>query len=322
MKMLILHSANGIGNHFLDWSLNFFSGTISTLNPLRDNTAHGHQITQIAHKIDLDSTDLPLICQTQDTLHTLAKEKFNSSLGNISVEQREEIKSLLRSRIQKLIDRCSDLSIPVIAIDWSDQHWLLATYENRLSNSFSCGKPMSRTDLFADYLENFFPGAKKNWSDQHIWDQREQLALCIRPLDLSETIVPFVHGNNVLKFTSDNVWYDLENCLIKMLSSCDITPRTDLLEIWRSVYNKWQKIHDTKFSIDYWKILDHIYHGKQLNLSEYKINFIKEALIQHGLIFRYNLNVSTWNLEKLPSDCKDIHNILEPNIHERNFCYL
>jgi len=53
-----------------------------------------------------------------------------------------------------------------------------------------------------------------------------------------------------------------------------------------------------------------------MDLSRFELNLNQEASIQHVLIYKYDLNLKTWGLEKFPNNTKKLHELLEPNIHK------
>jgi hypothetical protein len=52
-----------------------------------------------------------------------------------------------------------------------------------------------------------------------------------------------------------------------------------------------------------------------MDLTRFNLDLMQEACIQHHLIYNYNLNFKTWQLEKF-SDTKQLHSLLELNTHQ------
>ena len=84
---------------------------------------------------------------------------------------------------------------------------------------------------------------------------------------------------------------------------------------WMSVHNQWRQLHAQSFSRNFTEIINAIVNNQYMSLKRYDIDFYKEVLIQHTLIFQHNLNLKTWNLTKFPDNTQDIHALLEPNFH-------
>ena len=51
-----------------------------------------------------------------------------------------------------------------------------------------------------------------------------------------------------------------------------------------------------------------------MDLTRLKLDIIQEAFIQHELIYKHNLNLKTWQLEKF-TNTQQLHNLLETNTH-------
>ena len=47
----------------------------------------------------------------------------------------------------------------------------------------------------------------------------------------------------------------------------------------------------------------------------------QEAIVQHILIYKYNLNLKNWQLKKFPDNTQDLHKLLETNIHPTKILY-
>ena len=54
-----------------------------------------------------------------------------------------------------------------------------------------------------------------------------------------------------------------------------------------------------------------------MDLESFELDIMQEAAIQRELIYKYNLNFKTWQLEKFQST-RQLHALLEPNIHSLN----
>ena len=51
-----------------------------------------------------------------------------------------------------------------------------------------------------------------------------------------------------------------------------------------------------------------------MDLTRFDLDVIQEAFIQRELIYKHNLNLKTFQLEKF-INTQQLHNLLEPNIH-------
>jgi hypothetical protein len=69
------------------------------------------------------------------------------------------------------------------------------------------------------------------------------------------------------------------------------------------------------WNIDY--ICHAIVNNFSFDLSDYDLTLWDEAIIQHLLIYKYGLTLKAWGLEKLPTNTKDIHKLLEKNVYHK-----
>jgi hypothetical protein len=85
---------------------------------------------------------------------------------------------------------------------------------------------------------------------------------------------------------------------------------------WNTVYLSWRKIHYNRLNF-LWcfdKIINYILNDYYMDLTRLKLDIIQEAYIQHELIYKHNLNLKTWQLEKF-TNTQQLHSLLELNTH-------
>jgi hypothetical protein len=102
---------------------------------------------------------------------------------------------------------------------------------------------------------------------------------------------------------------------------CELAVDATRWESWLAVYNKWQKLHleILEFTFNYQHIVDAIVNDWYYELND--LSFEQEIVIQHCLIYQHGLNLKTWGLEKFPANTKELHQLLEPNIHKIDSIY-
>jgi hypothetical protein len=178
---------------------------------------------------------------------------------------------------------------------------------------------------------NIFFNTKDNigWGDKFnnlpIWDQREFIALNIRPYD--RTTLDYDQKINFSKphFYLDSMdwWLNGEDKILEILSYLKLKLNTARYKKWIKVYRTWQKkqlkILNFCWNLDY--ICNSIVNNHYLDISSYNISMWEEAIIQHIMIYKYNLNFKSWQLDKFPSNTQDLHKLLEPNIHATDILY-
>lgn len=181
----------------------------------------------------------------------------------------------------------------------------------------SCQKPSNVKDLYQEQQDVFFNQSQHRWVDlglTQIWDIRERMALDIRPFSQlwAENLV-LTHNHHWVN--CQDLWFDTERTVRDIMSWLGLDIVQSKLLHWLPVMRRWQQIHNDnlKFPRQLSKILTSIVHGMPHDLSD--LTFQQEVIVQHCLIYQYNLNLRTWNLEKFPRCAKLLHSLLEPNIH-------
>jgi hypothetical protein len=330
-KYLLLHTNNGCGWHFFDWSLQYLSGKDQyykfanqqwlpiSHNPLHHTHSHLHQINFVHSIQQLEDynnqidhlRDQPVVLQNGINLHSLDGQNHNP--GALTLEQRQELDHKVILAITRLATRAQELGFKLITLNWSPEHQYVPVYQIRQAYAYDHGQQIAPDLAIDNWLDTFFPGSDQHF-DQHVWDRRELVAVNMRvnlpPDNKIDLICQQV--SDIVVYTTRDLWYDAQQ-----IFDCN----HHRVETWQLIYSKWQKLHDTQLSVDYEKILDAIVAGKSMDLGIYKLDFLKEALIQHGLIYRHNLNLKNWQLEHFPNDTLILHHLLEPNIHDRDPAY-
>jgi len=333
-KYFLVHYDNGLGWYFFDWSIKYLSGKNKDFlfadqkysdllqNPVGPTTAHKHKVSFVYSRKELlyydsmikslDDDCCPVILQGLINEHTVAtgsKEKKN--LSGISSEQREKLVDEANQAFLELTKLALDLGYIVITILWSNDHKLIPGYQIRQPVDFCSGQRLgAEADPYKLWVDTFFSGSEQKF-DQEIWDQRELLALCTRPffqlkkINFANNLISAIP--DIISINTDKFWVHGANLFTGIAAA--------KYQSWIKVYKHWQRIHDTKLSKDYWTILSSIINNKSMDLSRYNLDLVKEALIQHGLIYKYNLNLKTWNLDKFPDNTRDLYQLLEENMH-------
>jgi hypothetical protein len=321
-KILLIHCSNGLGLHFLDWSIYFLFGASCISDPLTEPTAHGHAMTIVRYPDELEN-DLPLVSQALGILHYDLARQQGKTMADTDVDWRQHADHLIFDNFDKIIHRAKKLDYQVVIADWHPDHWLIPTYSHRQPLAYDTGSKCHKDMVMQSYEQTFFPDSQRNWNDQFVWDLRERYALVLRPNLLWQNPVSRlieIH-HDVYHTDTKLLWFDLLSVIKSIFQLSELRWEQSRLAHWYQIYSRWQLIHDVKFSTDYWSILNSIVNGDSMDLSIYNIDLIKEALIQHGLIYKHDLNLKTWQLDKLPGNTADIYQLLEKNIHPRDFTY-
>jgi hypothetical protein len=322
------------GGHFIDWSVYFLSGqdqyfdgvTVRPLllSPLSNGVTncHNHKslITQglsdLKEKImQIDKLQLPVVNIYTNLLdlYKLVKQLFDSPVENATKLQFDQALDHMLLDAQETVTWLQQLSYPIAFFDFQKDDFLNITYNNRKLIDVN-GTPLdSIAEYWNSYVDTFFKNNQQ--FDQNVWDRREQLALIMRP-DKDNNYYNLVDRTQPhLYYNTDDIWNDLPEVMKEMLDFFNLTMDSDRFNSWLPIYNAWRSKHDPYFSRHYDRILDAIVNNEYINLRRFNLNFYKEALIQRGLITKYNLNLKTWQLTTFPLDTQALHELLEPNIH-------
>lgn len=320
--MIAVLTDPSVGGTFLTWSLHYLAGHEKyyhvasnswvnvPANPLTDKNSHGFKANQ---PISADAFNLihpKLINTPTDNFHTIYFHNFSGS--SVSADD----------NIKKAIFNLACNRTIVLSLDY--KHRLYArSYKMRADAVRSWHDPLKKItnskEAFDDLISYFFQESLDTWNKlslTEIWDQREFLALNLST-DSNVSIVPNVDlSQEIYVLDTMELWNTFDVTVDNLFKYLDIDINEDRRVLWNIVYNKWRKIHYNKmlFVWNFDKIIDYIIKGNNLDLTRFNLDIVQEAAIQHELIYKHNLNLKTWQLEKF-TNTKQLHQLLEPNIH-------
>lgn len=174
-------------------------------------------------------------------------------------------------------------------------------------------------EILLDKLKFFSSGDYDYWTQQNltnVWDLREFIALNQRPLE--DNTIKNYHQFDFEYFDlpAIDVWKSLDKKIVQWFDYYETAVDPTRLESWLPVYQQWQTLHTDriKFCEEFDTIINGIITNQDIDLEQFNLDIVRESAIQHALIYRHNLNLKTWQLEKF-ENTKQLHNLLEPNIH-------
>ena len=214
---------------------------------------------------------------------------------------------------------CVKENIPIIYIRLNSDFRYADTLRSLERMRFQDRAAISVDELHNEKLElNFNYSTKiQLWQTQEIWDQREFIALNMQPAEdhNNDVFVDFAHPHYYID--SRDWWFNGRNKIKEILSFLKLELDQDRFNQWLPIYLQWQeqqiKILRFIWNADY--ICKAIKDNHYLDLSEYNLDLMQEATIQHIMIYQYGLNFKTWQLRKFPTNTQALHQLLEPNIH-------
>jgi len=298
----------GCGGTFIDWTINFLLGHPVADNPVQATNAHGHLPTSAFTKVKFHHW---LEKVNRDQISTLYMCNFNEPDVTKIVKSYHLETAECVQKLQEMIDK-----IIVCSLDGDQKLYFSTKYASRKLHpkfeNFNIDNA-SFDEQHDDYVNTFFRHSKDKFNDE-IFDYREFLALNHNPWGW-RSIMPNINTDK--SFYCLDPWelycnFDVE----KLFSWLDLPIQTDRVDQWKTVYHKWKQIHAqrVKFATDFRLIVENILHGNHQDLLDYNLDILQEATIQHELIYTYNLNFKTWQLNKFENTYQ-LHHLLEPNTH-------
>jgi hypothetical protein len=335
-------SQEGIGCTFVDWSIHFLNGQTTffnisnnqwinlTVDPLSQVNAHNHkknhprgcdEVNKMIDCFDQHETGVFTFYPRLITLNQSAK-KLNLPFDK-NTQNPENLKEMLNHQQQDYEDIfkvCAKHDTKIIYLDSSPEIDLYHTnFRGRAPFLFNDTNG-DQADIANEFEEYFFGDTVDSYKKlTNIWDLRERRALNARPFQRTRAQPDF--GLPHLWIDSRSFWTLGEQYMQKILAYANLKIDNSRLNKWRSIYANWQNMQFKH--LDFCHILPHTIDSI-INNWDYEfgnLTFEQEIVIQHCLIYQHNLNLKTWKLDKFPTNAKDLHVLLEPNIHQVDTIY-
>jgi hypothetical protein len=334
-------SYNSVGCTFIDWSVYFLTGQTQhynvksnswlpvTQNPLTDLNAHGHLKNHPSGYIKFQQCVTQLAQLRSDTLHSVypcplligaAAKRLDLPIDSISDGAvLDRITQFTKNDYSEILKLCEQQQIKTVYVA-CDLNTILYFDKKRIIRPLLSNyktQASSSQQAQDEFQSLFFNQSLVQWKEQGLdncWDVRERMALDSRPFDTTAIdFVPVIAGQH-LWINSIDLWTRTTSVIEKIMNYLELSIDPERLAQWLPICCAWQKIQ-----LD---ILDFCYNQKHIvdaivNNWHYEIDltFDQEVIIQHCLIYQHGLNLKTWQLEKFPSNTKDLHKMLEPNTH-------
>jgi hypothetical protein len=343
-----------IGGTFVDWSIHFLSNQQNyfrwkedqwiplTQNPLTDINAHGHQknhpwgvdATQDFFNRVLEDTAGELYsCYPIHSINQIAAKKLNLDINKFA--EKAVYSEILEYEINEttaLANLCFEHSSHVIFLETKSQALpLLLFFSRQLDLKFTnLSSPANDQELF-DEQDHIWNSVSADKWDQlgltEIWDRRERIALNIRPigrLGIDCVSNPFANADFTRKHYRigiKDLWCRGESTILQLMKYLELDVDAARWAQWQPIYHQWaaRQAMILGFIDNLPYILKAIINNWYYCLPD--LTFRQEVLIQHFLIYQYNLNIKTWQLKKFPNNTQDLHALLEPNLHSTQLLY-
>jgi hypothetical protein len=307
-----------------------YSATLLAIDGFNREIASKDYIPVFDMDLDADITGLKSV-QTDNTLSVyITANNTNYIIKKLGIskdktsERSSEIKEYAAEDFKKTWEYCNSNQMPIIYLKLN--YPLIYNSEIRtLERSIRSSKMHhndvqvihhnTHDDARQEFLNLFFDDADK-WMASSTWDKREWIALNIRPFSQIQIDKNVDFSKPHLYLDAQDWWFNGETSIQKIMNYLDITIDPDRWTSWIPVYQQWQKIQYKilRFAWNIDHICDAIVNNHYYDISDYNLDLWHEAIIQHCLLYKYNLNLKSWQLEKFPTNTQDLHKLLESNI--------
>jgi hypothetical protein len=312
--MIAVLTDPGVGGTFLTWTLYYLSGQ------------NEYYSSRLNKRINL--IDNPLTKSNAHSFlsnHPISSDDFNNNFENLlknfnhfNVLYFHNFSDCDRSKdgtTAKAIDTVAKHCKKIIQLSISKKNSLYHCTYNKRHISTTAGQHKNHQQ----FIQTYFKHSNEKWNNLNLtdtWDSREFLALNIRP---DNTVrISDIHDFKFDHYYLDamDLWTMFDQTVKKLFKYLELTVDDTRWDIWLRIYNEWKKIHYQAMQFDLYfdKILDYILAGKNFDLLQFELDIVQESAIQHTLIYKHNLNLKTWQLEKFQST-QQLHSLLEPNTH-------
>ena len=319
----------------MDWSIHFLSGNDTifnakkndwiklTLNPLKNNNAHGHlknhpsgaketkKVVELLEKQNglLSYYPFPLHHdQAAKSIEITKDIPTDSDWTAIHEYQNKDYNNILKFSCSR--------GAKVIFVSLDDSLILYQSLKRTLDKLIYTDRAAESIEEIRNQIDSLFFGESvKKWNElglTDIWDKRERLALSTRPLLSKKWNVDLDFEHYWID--SQTWWYDGKRKIQDLMKWLEVDIDQDRYKQWIPIYEQWQgvQLKVLDFQFNYKHIVESIINNWSFNID---LTFDQEVIIQHCLIYQHGLNLKTWKLEKFPNNTKELHKLLEPNTH-------
>lgn len=312
--MIAILTDPGVGGTFLTWTLYYLSGRTEYFsvrhqkifnmphNPLTSENAHGF-FTNQPNNIDEFKKFLPMLIGKNECLYM----------------------HQVRTGTQEIIDELSNHTTKNIVISLCKDQVLYKRRYAARAEVLAWGSDQllfTPDEVCDDFLEHFFKESKSIWTRENlnnIWDKREFIALNVDPFDFDSILNYVDHQIPRYQLNPMDLWTNFDRTVKDLFDYMELTIDYSRYQPWLQIYNQWKTIHhdNIKFVWYFSTIIDCVLNNIDFDLKRFNLDLLQEAAIQHFLIYNHNLNFKTWQLTEFVNT-KQLHNLLEPNIHNLN----
>ena len=303
-----------LGTHFLIWSVHYLSKNdeyTHFLNdrtmeipkyPLKDTTAHMFSANE-SFSIDDSHGKIASHLESADNLNHIKYHPLVKSLEEYHNHNREYQKSMVAREVKTINITCKELQhmIGFLRFHTEKSNWQndIGTVKKHCEHYWP--DFFNDPGIYADKLETFH-------------DIREGIAFRLRPYEFWEHHKLINLGNKSQTHDFYNLLTDGQTVVRDVMTFLNLQIIEDRVEHWNSVHEQWSAdlIHYLDFCDDIENLVDCIVANKKIDMSGYKMDVLKEAVLLHFLMFKHDLNILI-PIDRLPQDTSEIYKLLGKN---------
>jgi len=322
--MIAILADHGVGGTFLNWSIYYLAGhseyysaaeqrlILVVDSPLTDKNAHIFLPNMPNTVAEFDGILYNLLSH-QSSHNTIYFHMFSDQ---------KKFPTGTADSIRKLLPHVSKTLL--LTLDPKHLLYQCSFYRRGDSIRPSLMDPSinltNNHEIHVDFINYCFVSSIKVWGEsnlEHVWDSREFLALNFRPFTKSQTMVDCMDlSHDHYAINAIELWDRFDETVGDLFKYLELEINVDNFLKWKTVYNAWKIKHKNRVLFVWYfdMIIDYIINGYNLDLTKFNLDLYQEAAIQHTLIYKHNLNLKTWQLEKF-TNTRQLHELLETNIH-------
>jgi len=342
--------SNGeVGNTFLMWSLYYLSGETENLVIDRHDTyfynklpsspinttgvknAHLHLKTHPHGKdsfdkrltrIKLQPNQDRLYCMFPTEMDIISAGKHLYGKDITSMSHMPDIDKITEYRAKDyaaIAESCYNNNVKLI-YNISSNH-LKYSYKPREFGDALDGTKV--TTILEKIIKNViwgYPGIKERFNNfKNTWDIREGLAIGLGPDSEFKRNKFFDYSHPHLYLEATSFQFDGIYTIKNIMNYLGLDINQNRWDHWKTVYYQWQEITQLTpnrliRNIDH--VCDSIVNSWNHDLTQYDLDLIDEAFIQHMLIYKYNITIKGYGLEEFPGNAKDFRDLIEPAFYK------
>ncbi len=314
MKFTVTTDQFNLGIMFLIWSIHKVTGNKEFYYDKTDskkNIPNDPLINGTAHKMTTNS------CSSLEAFESLLDRlPADQTMNHIKFIPEAESIQQYHDKNRRLQQLSKAKQIKVINITCRNLQHLIGFLRSHIE------KPnwQNDMDMVKKHCERYWPRFFDNteiYKDKlNTWhDIREGISFNVRPYDFWTHYEENEHNEMMYTCQVEDMILSGKEEITRICNFLGVNFNVEDVDEWGDIHNVWRKNlqHHIEFCNDIDSIVEAIVTNRQMDLSKYKLDVLKEAVLLHFLMFKHDLNLNT-STDKLPLNTKEIHGLLGKNI--------